>query len=365
VTTSILPIVDQYAEHSKAVWEGSKFWKQFFEASANVSLSGVEERDEEEEETTYSQSHEGGSTYVTSTSQPGDDTLHADGEEHESYDQADDSLLENGDISGSTPRPPQSKSIANGKPKFADYPSPYEALKRELKGRAAKGQDDRDNIQISPTTPGQRRLPDISMTPTSSPFDPASYLRSTTQRRTGNDPLLHRVLDKNYRLQATPYTTHKANKTPANKPSWRDTISPMSSPPAAAPQLHAEIFSSPIRQLYNRPTAPRTPGVSIQTPAKGKGREAAAKLAEKDEISWESDSDEDADGVYKELGMSPPKTIQFAFPQSRLLQTPAREASKSIVEDLLKTAGAGLDDTDALEDSPSMVAMKDDLDDSF
>jgi DASH complex subunit ASK1 len=35
------------------------------------------------------------------------------------------------------------------------------------------------------------------------------------------------------------------------------------------------------------------------------------------------------------------------------------------VEDLLATAGAGFDDTDALEDSPSVVAMKNDLDDSF
>ena len=43
----------------------------------------------------------------------------------------------------------------------------------------------------------------------------------------------------------------------------------------------------------------------------------------------------------------------------------AREASKRIVEDLLTTAGAGFDDTDALGDSPSVVAMKNDLDDSF
>src|SRR5271167_3306363 len=75
VTTSILPIVEQYAEHSKAVWEGSKvsspvlphrrllittkFWKQFFEASANVSLSGYEElaADEDLEDTALSQSH--------------------------------------------------------------------------------------------------------------------------------------------------------------------------------------------------------------------------------------------------------------------------------------------------------------------
>jgi DASH complex subunit ASK1 len=90
----------------------------------------------------------------------------------------------------------------------------------------------------------------------------------------------------------------------------------MSSPPVAAPQLRSEIFSSPVRQQYNRANAPRTPSVSIHTPAKAEAK------AKKDEISWESDSDQDADDVYKELGMSPPKTIQFAIPPSRLLQTP-------------------------------------------
>lgn len=62
------------------------------------------------------------------------------------------------------------------------------------------------------------------------------------------------------------------------------------------------------------------------------------------------DSDDDDD-----LGdMSPPKTMQFHVPQSRLLQTPAREASKKIVDDLLLTAGA--DATDEIEgiDDPSM-----------
>ena len=53
--------------------------------------------------------------------------------------------------------------------------------------------------------------------------------------------------------------------------------------------------------------------------------------------------------------MSPPKTLQFHVPQSRLLQTPAREASRRIVEDLLLTAG--VDGTDEIEgiDDPSLV----------
>jgi DASH complex subunit ASK1 len=101
----------------------------------------------------------------------------------------------------------------------------------------------------------------------------------------------------------------------------------MSSPPEAAPQLHAEIFSSPIRKQYN---APRTPGVSVQTPVTAKVKEPEFKPVKKDEISWESDSDEDAEGVYRELGMSPPKTIQFNLPQSRLLQTPGRFSAQKV-----------------------------------
>ena len=62
MTTGILPIVEQYGKHSEAVWEGSKFWKQFFEASANVSLSGYEAPEQDEsavqEETEHSQLYE-------------------------------------------------------------------------------------------------------------------------------------------------------------------------------------------------------------------------------------------------------------------------------------------------------------------
>lgn len=53
----------------------------------------------------------------------------------------------------------------------------------------------------------------------------------------------------------------------------------------------------------------RTPGAA--TIARGKARGI-----------WDSDSDEDdADGEFPE-GMSPPKTMQFHIPQSKLLRTP-------------------------------------------
>lgn len=81
----------------------------------------------------------------------------------------------------------------------------------------------------------------------------------------------------------------------------------------------------------------------------------------------QADSDSDDDG----FAMSPPKTMQFHVPQSRLLQTPAREASKKIVADLLMTAGAEatdeieFDDEGVEEPSPSVIKRGFEEDDTF
>lgn len=213
------------------------------------------------------------------------------------------------------------QSVSNGKPTFADYGSPYEAVKLELKGGKTRAEEEDDISHLPPVTPGKQPvLPEMSITPLSSPFEPTTNL--TTTGRKGADPLLHRVLDKNYRIQATPHSAGKIRakeKTPS-RPAWQTDSSPMSSPPSMAPQLRSEIFNSPMRRQFNKPPALRTPGVSVQPVAKDtKG--TYGFTADKDEISWESE-DEDADDVYKELGISPPKTIQFAVAPSRLLQTP-------------------------------------------
>lgn len=291
------------------------------------------------------------------------------------YDHDDSMLDDNGDISGSTPRRPQANTT-----EFQPYDSPYEALKRELKPQSKYKSnpttDDEDDLtELPPMTPGtDHRLPRMSMAPESSPFGQTSYLPSAKR----NDPLLHRVMDKNYRVHATPHTAQKEKaKTPVQKQSWRDLGSPGSSSPIQAPTLNHEFFSSPIRQpaltpraassrkpnIYAQLNAPRTPGVSVQTPS-GKPRYDVGSSRVKEEITWESDSDEDED-IYKTLGMSPPKTIQFAVPPSRLVQTPARDVSQRIVQDLMGAAGgSGYDEE---EDSPSMIrpSAKSAFDDTF
>ncbi|RDA91676.1 hypothetical protein CP533_0064 [Ophiocordyceps camponoti-saundersi (nom. inval.)] len=356
VTTSILPVVEQYGEHSRAVWEASKFWKQFFEASANVSLSGYEELAEDEstapreDETTIADDSRDDTVvdYTARTPDADQSTLH--------------SMLDDGDVTGSTPRPPATKTIPV---QLSNLESPYEAMRREMKEEETGEADEMLEEEDSSVIFAQHtaRLPDMSMAPRGSHDGEKSVQRH-------RDPLLHRVLDKNYRLQATPhkppYRISPLKRADDGKTqAWQD--SPMSSPEMAVPTLRSEAFMSPLKtnarqRLAAAARGPRTPGLSVQTPVAAASRDALADQRRPQyEIDWESDGEGDDEDLY--AGMSPPKTIQFALPPSKLLQTPAREASRRIVGDILLDAGA---DPASSEYSPTMVKMNEDiLNDSF
>ena len=292
-------------------------------------------------------------------------------------------------LSGSTKK----SSVKAKSPAAFRSPSPR---KYTGKNPLAKGTPSEE-----PSTP----RPQGNAQPQSSPFEPESAFQPSAQRiRTNNtnDPLMHRVLDKNYRIQATPHTQRRQRQqaAAAAKPTpqtatktapWDD--SPQSSPAVAAPELRPDLFS-PAKPTYANPNGPRTPGISILTPAARRmangakppttstGRQlfspqdkahtaaAAANSKSRDPTKTTNifsspfatnSDDEDEDDAF---GMSPPKTMQFHVPQSRLMQTPAREASKRIVEDLLLTAGAdatdeiegdGGEEIDFTEPSPSVV----------
>ncbi|KAK9420213.1 putative DASH complex subunit Ask1-domain-containing protein [Seiridium unicorne] len=406
VTSSILPLVEQYGEHSKNVWEASKFWKQFFEASANVSLSGYEELANEADAARVTDADQTTQIIDTTTSDDytpedheqditGDQSAYEDRAQHR---HVEDSLLDDGSLSGGTPRPPATKSMKTMQ--FADMDSPYETLRRELKSEAASARshafppeveedEDEDTMQL-PGMATQARLPDMSMTPrSSSMLEAPTPMQDRDAKGKSKDPLLHRVLDKNYRIQATPHRLSPVklpvgraapfggadDKDMTRRALWQD--SPMSSPEIAAPTLRTNLYSaaSPLKArglARGRGDGPRTPGVSVQTP--GTARKTRDVFAEEKgkgkrdprDYDWSDDDDDDeTDGVFG--GMSPPKTIQFALPPSKLLQTPAREASKRIVDDILLTAGAAPQYLEEDEEySPTMVKMsKDILEDSF
>ncbi|OJD25084.1 hypothetical protein ACJ73_03552 [Blastomyces percursus] len=383
VTTSILPTVQQYAEQSREVWEASKFWKQFFESSANVSLSGYEQHPPSDsgQEGTYTED----CTYTTRTSTDEDATTSYATPSSESLnlhhrDDAPDLSSLTITPSHTTPRPKSHSKRGDNDDitsSSIDYPTSYEALHHEWDDTPSQSRN------AGPVTPGRTQWTpggarDVAVTPTTSTFAPPTPRQMpSTSKKAGKqtDPVLHRVLDKTYRIQATPLASARKTygydtrgiSTPKfkPKPGYLDS-SPISSPEIEVPKLHSEIFSSPIKDnddddndrpsRQRRPSKPSRlprPGISVLTPAKHNALRPPKKSG-----GWPSDDDlddDDEDDPTALFGHSPPKTIQFHIPQSRLLQTPAREASKRIVSELLYTAGCGDDITDEDESSPSVI----------
>ncbi|GAM84494.1 hypothetical protein ANO11243_024900 [Dothideomycetidae sp. 11243] len=356
VTTSILPIVEQYAQHSQDVWEGSKFWKQFFEASANVSLSGYEEP-ALDDDATYTGSIE----HEMSLTTPPRDTGELDDVEDSTADQNEDqsSLLldspSNATGVHSTPR-----LLSSGKKALrSPPPSRQRTANLPSRPRQESRQAPQDDEPSTPR-PNAAARDDAG----SSPFEPPSAFQPSTTRRTNNDPLLHRVLDKTYRVAATPHSARRyqappvaaADTTPATKREKYFDSSPMSSPAIAPPQLRSDLFS-PARP----PRTPRSPAPTTRITSTGKAvsfpaANAAALL--RTPALWDSDPGSDSDDGLN-YDMSPPKTMQFAVPQGRLVATPAREASRRIVADLLASAGGVWEDEEETGDleapSPTVV----------
>ena len=203
------------------------------------------------------------------------------------------------------------------------------------------GDDDDGMEQLStPRLPAtSRRQPAFpAFTPTTpsakgkSAAVPASAM---TKKTPSNDPVMHRMLDKTYRVQATPHeaksrpkyamTPNKNNQSSARYPYE----SPASSPEPEAPKLRSEFFPSlktvetPDTVRHRTQTRGRgdaangvsKPGISVLTPAAhNRGNERQRRSLYLDDVD---DLDDDAD-----VGISPPKTMQFHIPQSRLMKTP-------------------------------------------
>ncbi|KAH8155307.1 uncharacterized protein LAJ45_00317 [Morchella importuna] len=338
VTNSIIPIVERYAKESTAVWEGSKFWKQFFEASANVALSNYQEEEEPNygEPTTVAAE---GTTYVTHDSSAfpnsspanyehtrgaaadddGDETLQttatterhpqgdADSDDDDDY-LLDDSMLDSLNLTGaithhSTPKPKPQQQRAG---QWANIESPFEAFKKELtpdpfpsrsggRNDAAAADSDSDtsltDSLLLPSTPPTNRSrrpaptddPSTPTPSTSSPFLPPTLHTARKTPGGGGDALLHRVLDKNWRVQATPLGKAPATKyrttTGATPHSTRRLFTTAHLDPDSddddrspeKPQLHTKhLFSPSPPRAAHLNLGPKTP-----TTAKAKGKNKA------------------------------------------------------------------------------------------
>lgn len=321
-----------------------------------------------------------------------------DGDDDDDY-LLDDSLLDSLHLAGpviqSTPKAQQHQGRnARQGSQWADIESPFETLKKELTSKdytthglppqSSYSGSAHSSPMLPPSTPptnrhhSKRRPPPGAdpETPESSPFyPPQTTARKTPGGNPNEDALLHRVLDKNWRVQATPLGKQAASRyrtitqppaavTPKSRMQFEyDDDSPTS---PAKPQFHtAHIFDSPVRGPARPNMGPKTPTTTkhkygagpSDTPGGAKG--AASKY---DMDDWD---EEDSDDLIMPRGYSPPVTIQFSLLPSKLLATPAREASRRIVKDILRTAGAA-DESGATDSSPPIVRRRiDDSDDDM
>ena len=216
------------------------------------------------------------------------------------------------------------------------------------------------------------------------PWQPVLTRHNIAEPTPGHqDPLLHRIRDKNYRIQATPRgksAPSRYRNLPSAAPRRRgglfsSNVKPqiggatfdddddlLSSPPdsPAPPELQTQFLDSPIprssraanvsstitsatasSRRFQAGDNPRTP--SRHNPSRPKPPVphpvSAKKMGFGSGVGFDEDDDEDDDLMFLP-GFSPPVTIQFSLPQRAILATPARVASKRLVRDILRTAGA-------------------------
>ncbi|KAI5814207.1 DASH complex subunit Ask1-domain-containing protein [Pyronema omphalodes] len=382
ITNSIIPVVERYQTHSDAVSEGTKFWRQFFETSAGITLDTVKESNETTiaDETTVRADN-------TGVSSPGNYREGEDGlmgmrvplnDDSELLDEQmeEDTIMASLQMQ-STPEPRQPWKQEE------ETDSSYQMLAQELTAKydlpapgASKQQmlEDESSLSIAaPSTPrtGKSRIggggsgsgyPDPT-TPSSTLPHPTTIRGAPT---TTPGRLLHQTATKSWRIQATPgaapmskYRASAASMIPSvttparpNPHNFTNDSSPLSSP-IQYPEFQTQVLNTPgpgpshartpARLLLTRDWGftggpPGTGTIKSKTPAKNTaGTTGGTKYGGYDF------GDSDDDDIFLPPGFSPPKTMQFSIPASKLIATPAREASRRIVKDILQTAGA--DDT--------------------
>ncbi|EEB05894.1 DASH complex subunit Ask1 [Schizosaccharomyces japonicus yFS275] len=236
------------------------FWKQFFEASANVALSGYEEPvntiSEREEE---AQQH----AFPPSSTPP--------------------------------PQPSSSSVMQQDHNEFSASLLPSSSA--HLQEEESVGDSSVLATKFHQSTPKELPSDDICMQATSLTPIPARCLTPTAKRTLptqegtiGRSALLHRVLDTNWRVQATPLQRNQTTQAAMNIDS-----SPMFSP---------------------SPTSARQDGNFSAKP-----QEYSAQQTQPSVLTLFDDLvSDDEDGMLPP-GMSPPKTIQFTPVNSNKYQT--------------------------------------------
>ncbi|WFD28751.1 hypothetical protein MNAN1_003765 [Malassezia nana] len=262
VTARILPAIRSYETSCAHTWQAARFWKQFFEASAQVSL----------------------------TQQPLED--------------------------------------------LEDTSSMYEAP--EL-GAQASGEHltrDSDEMLSPPRLSTSRYVPRGPASPMETPFE--RLRRDVEASRTQDASRVHEPLPA-------------ADLSMANDPSLA-----LSEAPRASSPLKARRRSSArprVSVVAGQDGVPTNPFATSDAVGLWNGIADLRRTPLRGACHARAMDEDDDTSLAMPDGMSPPVTMQFSVPPSTYLKTPAREAARRVVDDLLRSVGA--DDADASGDAPS------------
>ncbi|KAF6767364.1 DASH complex subunit Ask1 [Kalmanozyma brasiliensis GHG001] len=394
VTSRILPAVKEYGVASARVWQGAKFWKTFYEVSANVSLTAHVQNESE-----FDANSQGGDVTQTGNDSRENATFTSDDDGRSPrsdagsviYTDIDASLAsDDQDIDGqdaadqSVEQVPADRARAASPPRFSNASmaaaarreaaqrkqqkphdredqenifdpaeSPFERLRRDITSGLGKGINDPSMDQSSyndraalahgienfgSTRAGRGGRPvDPDSSNASSLHDLPQFKSSAAsggRLKTSSTPkkgaLLNKVLDSEHKRNKGRLSYTKIQATPRSSQS--------KSNPFAPPSVR---MWDGIVDLRKTPLTSKIKGTKSSKAASGSKQAASKGSAQAEEdTEWDSDSSDKEDSLGWPAGMSPPVTMQFSVPQSRYAQTPAKEAAKMMVDDLLRSVGA-------------------------
>lgn len=269
ITSRILPAIHAYEAACQRTWSAAQFWKQFFETSAQVSLShqpleGTEEAQDTDASAAYAYDTDADTTTHERDVPVDDDSAH---------DTHDSNPLQSPPRLSHSIYAPVDDSASPRAPPLGAAPSPARF----------RGADRRMSERMAPSEVSMSMANDPSVTIGEVPTSSSPWKRNA-RRRSSARP---RVSIVGSVAAANPFASD-------DRPHAWDGI--------------ADLRTTPLR-----------------AGAADRGRTDAAH--------------EDDTSMQLPHGMSPPVTMPFATPHSRLAHTPAKDAARFVVDDLLRSVG--------------------------
>ncbi|PWN36392.1 uncharacterized protein FA14DRAFT_54739 [Meira miltonrushii] len=315
ITGRILPMIKRYGVASHNTWQGAKFWHKFFEAASDIHLAPPREQ------STFDSTAEGEEV---------EGERHAEERDEQTFDRDDQSMQS---FQGTTPRGRQAAENDSydiqddsGELRHSHFEPPRVSdasmaatarLSRTGLGASQSGRNLERMMYDEDESADFDQIGDVDIDPDS----------TKTARGGSKADTIRATSSKPPKVQATP------RRDSAKKNPFAKGVRP---PP---PQQQASTSSSDT-DAAKRSNSPRWNGIADlrKTPLSHINRSPVRKGAKAGKGKSSTNIDEDdEDSLAWPAGMSPPVTMQFSVPRSRYNKTPAKEAAKLVVDDLLRT----------------------------